>query len=307
MVSSEEFYHRPVLLQESVDLLSPQSGGLYVDVTFGGGGHSREILSRFEGGKLFGFDRDADAVKNEIEGDRFELIRSDFKYIKRSLEDREIDEVDGIIADLGISSHQIDVPDRGFSFRFDSRLDMRMDQREGLSAIEVLNGYSRADLRRVFRIYGEIKNFSRLTESLMLARERRRIETTGQLEEAIADCVPAKIRKKYLSQVYQAIRIEVNGELESLEALLLGSLDLLKPGGRLVVISYHSLEDRMVKNFFRYGNLERRDERDIFGRSLSPLKIITRKALIPSDEEIEINPRARSAKLRAVEKIETDA
>lgn len=296
-------YHRPVLLKESVDALGIRPAGTYVDVTFGGGGHSKEILGRLgEEGRLFAFDRDADAHLNKIEDQRLSLIRSDFKFIEKELEELGIEGVDGILADLGISSHHVDTPDRGFSFRFDSRLDMRMDQRDGLSAIEVLNEYPEADLRQIFREYGEIRSASALARTIVARRKTSPIERTGDLEEVVAGSVASGNPGRILPLVYQAIRIEVNGELEALKALLIAGNKLVSPGGRMSIISYHSLEDRMVKNFFRYGNLEREDRRDMYGNSLSPWKVISRKAIKPSEQEIEQNPRARSARLRVAEK-----
>ncbi len=296
-------YHRPVLLKESVDALSIQPEGTYVDVTFGGGGHSQEILKALgKEGKLLAFDRDADAHLNKIEDQRLSLIRSDFKFIERELEELGIEGVEGILADLGISSHHVDTPDRGFSFRFDSRLDMRMDQRDGLSAIEVLNEYPEEDLRQIFREYGEIKSASALARTVVNQRKTSPIERTRDLEGVIAASVASGNPSRILPLVYQAIRIEVNGELDALKALLLAGNKLVKPGGRMSIISYHSLEDRMVKNFFRYGNLEQEDRRDMFGNSLSPWKVISRKAIKPSDKEKEENPRARSARLRIAEK-----
>ncbi len=296
-------YHRPVLLGESVDALAIHPEKAYVDVTFGGGGHSREILGRLgKEGRLYAFDRDADAHLNKIEDQRLLLIRSDFKFIEKEFEERGIEEVAGILADLGISSHHVDTPGRGFSFRFDSRLDMRMDQRDELSAIEVLNEYPEAELRRIFREYGEIRSAGALARKIVEQRKTAPLERTGDLETVVAGSVASGKPGKILPLVYQAIRIEVNGELDALRALLLAGNKLVAPGGRMAIISYHSLEDRMVKNFFRYGNLAGEDLRDLYGNPLTPWKIITRKAIKPSDEEIEINPRARSARLRVAEK-----
>lgn len=295
-------YHQPVLLHESIDLLKISGEGTYVDVTFGGGGHSRQILNQLgEEGRLIAFDRDADAHHNKINDPRLELIRSDFKFIERVLEELGLEAVDGILADLGISSHQIDVPDRGFSFRFDSPLDMRMNQDADLSALEVLNDYPVGDLREVLRSYGEIRNANGIAEAIVQRRKSRAILRTGDLAEAVQSAVAATNLHKILTLVYQAIRIEVNGELDALKALLLAGNKFLKPGGRFSIISYHSLEDRLVKNFFRHGNLENEDRRDVFGRSLSPWKIIARKAIKPTESEIKENPRARSARLRAAE------
>jgi len=303
MVRSHD-YHRPVLLRESVDGLGIREGGTYVDVTFGGGGHSWEILQEIGSeGRLLAFDRDADAHQNKIEDSRLMLIRSDFKFIESVFAEQEIEEVSGILADLGISSHHVDTPDRGFSFRFDRPLDMRMDQDAEFSAVDMINDYSEGELVRVFREYGEIRNAVGLARSVVKYRAGRPILNTQDLKQVVAESIAAKSLSRILPLVYQSIRIEVNGELDALRALLLAGNKLLAPGGRLSIISYHSLEDRMVKNFFRYGNLEGEDKRDLYGRSLSPWKIITRKAIKPTDEEIEINPRARSARLRVAEKI----
>lgn len=297
-------YHRPVLLKESVDALGIREGGTYVDVTFGGGGHSWEILKRIgEEGKLIAFDRDADAHHNKIEDSRLLLIRSDFKFIESVFAEGEIGEVSGVLADLGISSHHVDTPDRGFSFRFDRPLDMRMDQDAELSAVDVINDYSESELVRIFREYGEIRNAVGLARSVTQYRAGRPILNTQDLKDVVAESITAKSLSRILPLVYQAIRIEVNGELDALRALLLAGNELVASGGRMSIISYHSLEDRMVKRFFRYGNLEGEDNRDIFGKPLSPWKVITRKAIKPTDEEIEINPRARSARLRVAEKI----
>lgn len=304
MAKASSGYHRPVLLKESIDLLEIRGDGIYVDVTFGGGGHSGEILSRLsENGQLIAFDRDADAHKNKIEDQRLRLIRSDFKFIENVFEELGIGAVDGILADLGISSHQIDEPERGFSFRFDAELDMRMDQDAPQTAADVLNDYSEQELRQVLRSYGEIRNASGIAASIVALRKQAPIESTKDLERAVAEAVSAKNLSKILTLVYQALRIEVNGELDALRNLLLAGRKLIKPGGRFSIISYHSLEDRMVKRFLRYGNLEGEDKRDTFGRSLSPWKVVTRKAVKPSEQEIDINPRARSARLRAAERI----
>jgi 16S rRNA (cytosine1402-N4)-methyltransferase len=295
-------YHKPVLLHETVDLLGIRAGGIYVDVTFGGGGHSREILRRLEGGQLFAFDKDSDAIENKPEDGRFTLVQSDFKFIESALKGLGIEAVDGILADLGISSHQVDTPHRGFSFRFDAPLDMRMSQ-EGMTAADVLNTYAASDLEWLLREYGEVRAAGKLAAEIVSSRVHRPVRTTQDLEEIAGRCVEATNLRKLLTLVYQALRIEVNGEMEGLEALMQGSLRMLKPGGRMSVISYHSLEDRRVKHFFRAGNFEGKEEKDFFGRSLSPWKVVTRKAIQPNDAEIEDNPRARSARLRAAEKI----
>ena len=294
-------YHKPALLAESLAQLAIKPNGVYVDVTFGGGGHSRGILEKLEKGRLFAFDKDEDAAVNRLDDSRFELIRSDFKFIEIELSKRGITQVDGILADLGISSHQIDDPQRGFSYRFDADLDLRMDNREDFSAADLLNTWEEFELMKVFRNYGEIDNARRLAKAIVRARIEKTISTTFELETAIADILP-KEKARYLSKLYQALRIAVNDELRGLKTLLESGLRLLAPGGRFAVISYHSLEDRIVKNFFRFGNLEGNDDRDIFGNSLSHLKVITRHAIAPSDLEIKNNPRSRSAKLRAAEK-----
>lgn len=291
-------YHTPVLLEESVKGLLVTPGGTYVDATFGSGGHSRRILELLENGKLIAFDRDPDALANSLEDERFTLVNADYRYVKNYLKLYDAIPCDGILADLGISSHQIDRAERGFSTRFNGQLDMRMDSRTELSAIDVLNTYSEHELMDIFRRYGEIKNSHKLAAAIVRGRQDKQIRTTRELKEIAITCTPRQLENKYLSQVFQAIRIEVNRELESLEIFLEKSLEVLKPGGRLVIISYHSLEDRLVKNFFRSGNLEGRTEQDFYGNVQSNIDAITRKPIIPGEAEIETNPRARSAKLR---------
>lgn len=296
-------YHNPVLLKETVDGLNIKPDGIYVDVTFGGGGHSREILKRLgPNGKLFAFDQDEDAVANAIDDDRFVLIHENFRYIKRFLRFYGARSVDGILGDLGVSSHQFDVPERGFSTRFDAELDMRMSQKNELDAYKVVNEYDDANLRRVFYDYGELKNAPALSRTIIESRQHQPIKTTDELKEALAKYLPEKVRNKVLAQIYQAIRIEVNQEMDVLKEFLEQSLEILNPGGRLSVISYHSLEDRLVKRFMKNGMFEGEPERDFFGNFSVPFKIIG-KLIIPSDEEIKINNRARSAKLRIAEKI----
>ncbi|MEM7370280.1 MAG: 16S rRNA (cytosine(1402)-N(4))-methyltransferase RsmH [Bacteroidota bacterium] len=295
-------YHIPVLLKEAVDGLAIKKGGRYVDVTFGGGGHSQEILTHLEGGELIAFDRDPEAKQNLIADERLTLVPSDFLFIEEVLEMKGKVEVDGILADLGISSHQIDTPERGFSHRFDGPMDMRMNPSEGQTAADILNAWEMRELVHLFRIYGEVPNASKLARIITERRESEEIRNTQQFEAMIQSCIPPKRRAKYLSQVYQALRIEVNGELASLEKLLQAAVRLLKPGGRLVVIAYHSLEDRMVKRYLRSGNPSGKVETDIYGRPLSPWKLIVRRAIQPSEEEIEANPRARSARLRIAER-----
>jgi len=296
-------YHRPVLLSESVNALVLDPDGTYVDVTFGGGGHSREIMSRLTNGKLLAFDQDADAQANLIEDERFYFVRENFRYIRNFVRFFEMDKVDGILADLGVSSHHFDEADRGFSFRFDSPLDMRMDQSVKHSAADIINSYEEAELARVFWEYGELKNSRRLAAVLVAARKESTIRTTGELRELAMKCRPKGKETKYLAQIYQALRIEVNDEMAVLRELLQASVDVLKPGGRIAVITYHSLEDRMVKNFFKTGNMSGMVEKDFYGKVLSPFELINRKVIIPDEKEQEINPRSRSAKLRVAERV----
>lgn len=298
----EREYHIPVLLTESVDGLEIKTNGDYVDVTFGGGGHSREIFSRLTTGRLFAFDQDEDAAANIIENDRFFFIRHNFKYIRNFLKYYEVDQVDGILADLGVSSHDFDVAERGFSFRFDGDLDMRMNRNATLKASDLINTYSEDQLRTVFREYGELDNAGRLAKTLIGVRNATPIQTIEQFKAAIAPCVPKLQETKYLAKVFQALRIETNKEMDVLHEFLEQSIQLLKPGGRLVVITYHSLEDRMVKNFIKSGDFSGKQEKDFYGNVDSPLIAVNRKVIVPDDEEIERNPRARSAKLRIAEK-----
>ena len=295
-------YHTPVLLKESIDGLNITKGGKYVDATFGGGGHSQELIKQLKGGKLFAFDRDPDAVENSIKDKRFMLINANYRYIKNYLTLHEAVPCDGILADLGISSHQIDAPERGFSIRFDGELDMRMDNRVEASAADVVNTYSANDLTKIFRTYGEIKNSYRLAETIVHNRNHNKIQTTTDLKIIATTCAPRGQENKYLARVFQAIRIEVNKELESLEEFLQKSMEVLKPGGRLVVISYHSLEDRLVKNFLRSGNIAGIKEQDFYGNVKAGMQVVSRKPITPGEEELERNPRSRSAKLRIGEK-----
>lgn len=290
------------MLKESINGLEINATGDYVDVTFGGGGHSREIFSRLDTGRLFAFDQDQDAAANIIHNDRFFFIRHNFKYLRNFLKYYQVDQVDGILADLGVSSHDFDVPERGFSFRFDGNLDMRMNRDSALTAATLVNTYSEDQLRKIFREYGEIDNAGRLARELVLVRNHKPIETIEQFRAAMASCTPKFQESKYLAKVFQALRIETNKEMEVLHDFLEQSIELLKPGGRLVVITYHSLEDRMVKNFMRSGDSSGKQEQDFFGNVDSPLVAINRKVIVPSEEEIEMNPRARSAKLRIAEK-----
>lgn len=295
-------YHNPVLLKETVDGLNIKPDGVYVDVTFGGGGHSAEILKRLgPNGKLYAFDQDEDALANALPDDRFTLINENFRYIKRFLRFYGVKAVDGILADLGVSSHQFDVAERGFSTRFDADLDMRMSQKNDLNAYRVVNEYDDANLRRVFLDYGELKNAPALSRTIIEARTLRPIKTTEELKAVLAKYLPEKIRNKVLAQIYQAIRIEVNQEMEVLKEFLEQSLEILNTEGRLSVISYHSLEDRLVKRFMKNGMFEGEPERDFFGNFSVPFKTIG-KLIVPTAEEIKINNRARSAKLRIAEK-----
>jgi len=295
-------YHNPVLLKETVDGLNIKPDGIYVDVTFGGGGHSREIMRRLgPNGRLYAFDQDTDALANAIDDERFTLINENFRFIKRFLRFHGVKEVDGILGDLGVSSHQFDVAERGFSTRFDAALDMRMNQNDAISAYHVVNDYEEADLRRIFAEYGELTTAKGLANAIVMARKDQPIKNTEQLKKVLSKFLPAHKSNKILAQIYQAIRIEVNQEMEVLKEFLEQSLEILKPGGRLSVISYHSLEDRLVKRFMKNGMFEGEPERDFFGRFEVPFKLIG-KMIVPSEAEIKENNRARSAKLRIAEK-----
>ena len=292
-------YHSPVMLRECIEGLDIKPDGIYVDVTFGGGGHSREILKNLSAkGRLLAFDQDADAQNNIPKDDRLTFIDQNFRYLKNNCRLQGAMPVDGILADLGVSSHQFDQPERGFSIRFDAELDMRMDQSTTLTAKEVINTYSEEDLHKIFGIYGEIKNAKTLAKTICTARLNGAINTVADLKQAIAKQTPKGKENKYLAQVFQALRIEVNQELEALREFLEQSVEVLKPGGRLVVMSYHSLEDRLVKNFIATGKFRGEVEKDFFGNPIKPLDAVTRKAVTASAEEISQNNRARSAKLR---------
>lgn len=296
-------YHIPALLNESIDGLNINPSGVYVDVTFGGGGHSKEILSRLnDKGRLFSFDQDSDAIQNAFDDERFTFIRSNFRYLKNFLSFYGIDSVDGIIADLGVSFHHFDSPERGFSFRSDANLDMRMNTRALKTAKAVLNDYTEDKLADVFYLYGELRNARKIASLIVKARKKQSIDTTTAFTEVLKPLLPREKDNKILAQVYQALRIEVNDELIALEEMLVSGLNVLKPGGRFSVISYHSLEDRMVKNFFRTGNLEGQIVKDFFGNIESPFNLINRKVIVPTEDEQLNNPRSRSAKLRIVEK-----
>jgi 16S rRNA (cytosine1402-N4)-methyltransferase len=296
-------YHNPVLLKETVDGLNIQPDGVYVDVTFGGGGHSREIIKRLgPEGKLYAFDQDKDALENAIDDDRFTLINENFRFIKRFLRFHRVRKVDGILGDFGVSSHQFDVAERGFSTRFESKLDMRMNQQSNLSAFEVVNEYEEKQLRDVLFNYGELRNAPKIARTIVSARKEGEIATSERLKEVLQPFLPAGREHKILAQVYQAIRIEVNQEIEVLKEFLLQTQDLLKPGGRLSLISYHSLEDRLVKRYIRSGMFEGEPEKDFYGNISVPFKKVG-KLIVPTSEEIKQNNRARSAKLRVAERI----
>ncbi len=298
-------YHTPVLLNESVSALVTNLSGTYADATFGGGGHTAGILSRLNpDGRVIAFDRDTDALKNKPDDDRLVLIHNNFRFIQNYvLAEGYKEGIDGVLADLGVSSHQFDTADRGFSFRYDAPLDMRMNTAAGETAADLVNNRSLEEIEKILRIYGEVDNSRKVAQLIVAARAKAPILTTGQLDEAIAPAMPKFQEHKTLARVYQAFRIEVNQEMRSLEKFLEGATASLKPGGRLVVITYHSLEDRMVKNFIKAGNVEGEVKKDVFGNILAPLQAVNRKPILPSEEEIASNTRARSAKLRIAEKI----
>lgn len=296
-------YHKPVLLKQTVDGLNIKEDGVYVDVTFGGGGHSKEILSRLGSkGRLFGFDQDEDAQQNALEDERFVLIQQNFRYIKRFLKFYGVQTVDGVLGDFGVSSHQFDVPERGFSTRFDADLDMRMSKQGVLSAYDVVNTYNHADLRRIFWVYGELKNASAMAARIIEKREEQPIKTTEDLKNGLSKFLPAYKENKILAQLYQAIRIEVNQEITVLREFLMQTPEIIGKAGRLSLISYHSLEDRLVKRFIRSGKFEGEVEKDFYGNPQVPFKKVS-GLITPSKEEIQINSRARSAKLRIAEKL----
>jgi len=298
-------YHDPVLLKASVDGLNLKGDDVVVDVTFGGGGHSREVIKRLsDKGKLYGFDQDEDAVKNNLEDERFVLVRHNFRYLKNYLKMYNAIPVDAVLADLGVSSHQFDEGERGFSIRFDGPLDMRMNVNAKLTAKQVVNEYDEKNLLRIFRVYGEIKNAWKLVQEIIKARTLAEINTTQELCDVAQACVPGKMRNKYLAQVFQALRIEVNDEMGALRSLLEQCYEVIKPGGRLVVITYHSLEDRMVKNFIKNGKIDGELEKDFYGNPLLKFKAVNRKPIVATEEELQQNNRARSAKLRIAERLE---
>lgn len=296
-------YHLSVMLNESIEGLNIRTEGTYVDATFGGGGHSRAILSRLgDGGRLLAFDQDADAQANAIDDPRFTLLHENFRYMKSFLRLHGVRSVDGVLADLGVSSHQFDVAERGFSTRLEGELDLRMDRRQELTAKDIVNSADVEELTRLLRLYGELPNAYQMAKAIVAARALKAIETTFDLREAVSHHLPRGMENKYLAMLFQALRIEVNGELEALKAMLQQAVELLNPGGRLVVMSYHSLEDRLVKNFFKTGNFEGELKKDFYGNPLVPLKLVTRKAVTAGEEELQRNPRSRSAKLRVAEK-----
>ena len=311
MIKTAETYHIPVLLNESIDGLNIQPGGIYVDVTMGGGGHSHEILKRLDANAhLYSFDQDADAEANlkQNHGDdllndeRFTFVCSNFRYLKNWMRYHGVEQIDGLLADLGVSSHHFDDESRGFSFRFESPLDMRMNKRSSKTAADIVNNYAEEALADIFYLYGELKNSRKIASLLVKARQEKKIETTGDFIAVVEPLFKREREKKDLAKLFQALRIEVNGEMSALKELLTSVVDILKPGGRLSVITYHSLEDRIVKNTMKAGNIEGKIEQDFFGRINTPFKLINNKVIVPTDEEQEQNPRSRSAKLRIAEK-----
>lgn len=305
-ITTAETYHVPVMLHETVDGMNIQPGGIYVDLTLGGAGHSKEILARMDGeARLFGFDQDEDAEQNIPADERFTFVRSNFRYLSNFMRYHGVDgEVDAILADLGVSSHHFDDSERGFSFRFDGKLDMRMNKRAGHTAAELVNTLSEEKLADIFYLYGELKNSRKLASAIVKARTSKQIETIGDFLDIVKPLFGREREKKELAKVFQALRIEVNQEMEALREMLESAIRMLKPGGRLVIITYHSLEDRMVKNIMKTGNVEGRAEQDFFGRTQSPLRPVNNKVITPEEEELKRNPRSRSAKLRIAEKIE---
>ena len=295
-------YHDPVMLNECIKGLNIDPEGVYADVTFGGGGHSRAILDQLTTGHLYAFDQDEDAARNAFDDPRFTFIPQNFRYFKNFIQLYHGGKIDGVIADLGVSSHQFDTPEKGFSTRFDGRLDMRMSQENPLDAAAVVNTYDHATLTKILSLYGEVQQAHLVANDIVMARDNEPIETTAQLKEAVQARLPRGKENKVLAQIFQALRIEVNQELDALGAFMEQCPDVLKPGGRLVVMSYHSLEDRIVKNYTKTGNAEGKEEKDFFGNLLTPYILITRKPIVPSDEEIARNSRARSAKLRIAER-----
>ncbi len=297
-------YHIPVMLDQSIEGLNISPKGSYVDATFGGGGHAREIVKHLSTGRLYAFDQDEDATRNVFDDERLVFVRANFRYMKNFLRYFSVDQVDGILADLGVSSHDFDEAERGFSFRFDAPLDMRMNREAPGTAEYIINNYDQQQLINLFRNYGEIKNASRLAATITGARTASPLTTTGALLEAIRPCVPRAIEKKYLAQVFQALRMEVNDETGALKDFLVAALEVLRPGGRLVIMTYHSIEDRIVKNFLKSGNFKGEVEQDFYGNFITPFELINRRVVVPGEDEILSNPRSRSARLRIAEKKE---
>ena len=296
-------YHIPVMLHETVDGMAIAPGGVYADMTFGGGGHSREILRRMDStARLYSFDQDADAERNIMDDERFTFVRSNFRYLHNWMRYHGVEQLDGVLADLGVSSHHFDDSERGFSFRFDGKLDMRMNKRAGITAADVVNDYSEERLADIFYLYGELKNSRKIASVLAKARAIQPINTIGEFLEVIKPLFGREREKKELAKVFQALRIEVNHEMEALKEMLSATAEVLRPGGRLVVITYHSLEDRLVKNMMKTGNVEGKMEKDFYGNVETPFRLVNNKVIVPSDEEIAENPRSRSAKLRIAEK-----
>lgn len=303
-MNDEQVYHIPVLLKQSIDGLAICPEGIYVDVTFGGGGHSREILKHLSGkGHLYSFDQDPDAEQNIVENEHFTFVRSNFRFLQNFMQYYGVEQVDGILADLGVSSHHFDDAERGFSFRFEGLLDMRMNQRAGKTAADIVNEYTEEDLAHIFYLYGELKNSRKLASILVKARAKQPIQTIGDFLNIVQPLFGREREKKELAKVFQALRIEVNQEMTALKEMLQAAISLLKPGGRLAVITYHSLEDRMVKKIMKTGNIEGKLKQDFFGRIETPFKLVNNKVIVPDDEEQARNPRSRSAKLRIAEKI----
>lgn len=302
-MNNTDVYHIPVLLNESIEGMNLHADGIYADMTFGGGGHSKEILRRMgEDCHLYSFDQDEDAEKNIVDDKRFTFVRSNFRYLRNFMRYYGVEQLDGILADLGVSSHHFDDSERGFSFRFDGKLDMRMNKRAGMTAADIVNTYDEEKLADVFYLYGELKNSRKLAATIAKARQQKQITTIGEFLDIIKPLFGREREKKELAKVFQALRIEVNHEMEALKEMLYEATDLLKPGGRLVVITYHSLEDRMVKNLIKAGNIEGKVEQDFYGNVQSPFRAVNNKAIVPTDEEVNQNPRSRSAKLRIAEK-----
>ena len=304
MIKTAETYHVPVLLKESVDGLDIKPDGVYIDVTFGGGGHSKEILTRLsKKGHLYSFDQDADAEKNIVNDGRFTFVRSNFRYIKNWMRYYGVEHIDGLLADLGVSSHHFDDESRGFSFRYDAPLDMRMNKRAGQTAADILNDYDEEQIADILYIYGELKNARKIASTIVKSRQSKRIDTTGDLLNLVTGLFAKEREKKEIAKLFQALRIEVNHEMDALKEMLNGAKDLLCEGGRLSVITYHSLEDRIVKNFIKAGNAEGKVTQDFFGRIEAPFKAVNNKIIVPDESEQESNPRSRSAKLRIAEKL----